>query len=332
MAKGYNPTEYIYSSARIRALEIKVPTKDRLYHLADADATQILSQLDDMGFETAKSGETLSREDMLESLLVKGYGEIETMECAGVTDFMRYQYDANNIKAIIKCAARGVAADSMLSVLGTVDIAKARKAFEEKDYSCFPENIAQAVAQAEEAFASTKDPQKIDFIIDRACFSDMVAAAKRIDVPLAKELVRTKIDQTNIMITLRIIQMGLGKVAEGILREAYIGGGSFDAELFVSALDEGVEALAGEISRAGYEKLGEAIANRETLGALEKRVDDLWVLRAKEAKSVSFGAEIAIGYIAALEYAVKNVRIILASKDAGLAPELIRERLRDCYA
>ena len=42
-----------------------------------------------------------------------------------------------------------------------------------------------------------------------------------------------------------------------------------------------------------------------------------------------FGAEIAIGYIVALEYEVKNIRIILAGKDAGLSPEVIRERLRD---
>ena len=332
MAKGYNPTEYLYSSARIRALETKVPTKDRLYHLADGDISQTLSLLDDMGFDTVKNGERLSREDMLESLLVNGYNEIKTMECASITDFMRYQYDANNIKAIIKCAARGVSAESMLSVLGTVDTETAYKAFASKDYSAFPENMARAVLEAEEAFASTKNPQKIDFIVDKACFTDMAQAAKKIDVPLAQELVRTKIDQTNIMITLRILQMNLGKMAEGVLREAYISGGSFGEELFVGALELGVEALVSEIARAGYEKLAEAIENGETLGALERRVDDLLLLKAKEAKRVSFGAEIAIGYIAALEYAVKNVRIILASKDAGLAPELIRERLRDCYA
>ena len=32
MAKGYNPTEYMYSSARIRALENKIASKERLRH------------------------------------------------------------------------------------------------------------------------------------------------------------------------------------------------------------------------------------------------------------------------------------------------------------
>lgn len=332
MAKGYNPTEYLYSSARIRALETKVPTKDRLYHLADGDISQTLSQLEDMGFDTVKNGERVSREDMLESLLVKGYSEVKAMECADATDFMRYQYDANNIKAIIKCAARGVSADSMLSVLGTVDLEIARKAFANKDYSVFSANMAKAIVEAEEAFAATQNPQKIDFIIDRACFADMTAMAKKMDVPLAAELVRTKIDQTNIMMTIRILQMNLGNMAKGILCETYIDGGSFSQELFVGAVENGVDTLVCEIARAGYEKLAEAIENGESLGALEKRVDDLWLLKAKEAKCISFGAEIAIGYIASLEYVVKNVRIILASKDACLAPELIRERLRDCYA
>ena len=103
MARSYNPTEYMYSSARIRALETKIATRERLRHMADAqDSAAVVSQLSDFGFEVATGGEAVSRERMLESVLVGGYAEVASMECADAVAFMRYQYDANNIKAIIK--------------------------------------------------------------------------------------------------------------------------------------------------------------------------------------------------------------------------------------
>ena len=43
------------------------------------------------------------------------------------------------------------------------------------------------------------------------------------------------------------------------------------------------------------------------------------------------GIEVPVSYILALENEIKNVRIILAGKDAGLSEDRIRERLRDCY-
>ena len=333
MAKGYNPTEYMYSSARIRALEIKIATKDRLRHLADAEsADAILSGLSEYGFEIVKRDGAIDREATLESLLVTSYGEIASMETGDAVDFLRYQYDANNIKAIIKCASRSVSPDSMLSVLGTVKTDAAKQAFVGKDYSAFPENMKIAIADAEEAFAETSNPQKVDFIIDRACFADMLASAERSGIELAKRLVRTKIDLCNIMMTLRIMRMKLGKTAAGILGEVYIGGGSFALETLLESLEAGEESFAYDVVRKKYDSLATAITDGETLGELERRVDDLYFSIARESKYISFGAEIAIGYIVALEYEVKNIRIILAGKDAGLSPEVIRERLRDCYA
>ena len=332
MAKGYNPTEYMYSSARIRALEIKIATKDRLRHLADAEsADAVEAALSELGFETVKRDGAVVREQTLESLLVAGYGEIASMETDGTVDFLKYQYDANNIKAIIKCASRSVSPDSMLSVLGTVKIDAAKQAFVDKDYSAFPENMKIAIADAEEAFAETSNPQKVDFIIDKACFADMLASAERSGIELAKKLVCAKIDLCNVMMTLRVMRMKLGKTAAGILGEVYIGGGSFELETLLESLEAGEESFAYDVVRKKYDSLATAITDGETLGELERRVDDLWFSVAREAKYISFGAEIAIGYIAALEYEVKNIRIILAGKDAGLSPEVIRERLRDCY-
>ena len=229
MAKGYNPTEYMYSSARIRALENKIASKERLRHLSDAEsADAILSGLSEYGFEIIRQDGAIDREATLESLLVTSYGELASMETGDAVDFLRYQYDANNIKSVIKCASRNISPDQMLSPLGTVGIDALKQAFIDKDYSAFPENMKIAIADAEEAFAETSNPQKVDFIIDKACFADMLASAERSGIELAKKLVRAKIDLCNIMMTLRVMRMKLGKTAAGVLSEVFIGGGGFE--------------------------------------------------------------------------------------------------------
>lgn len=332
MAKGYNPIEYMYSSARIRALETKIASKDRMWHLADADGAEaVMAQLSDFGFETVRENGSVLREQTLESVLKAGYAEVASMECADAVRFLRYQYDANNIKAIIKCASRGISPDRMLLELGNVTIDDAKRAFEDKDYSVYPTNMAAAIPEAEEAFAATANPQKIDFIIDRACFTDIYSAADASGIELARKLATVKIDLVNIMITLRIMRMNLGSTAEGVLSEAYIDGGSRRLDFYLEALASGEEGFAAELGKGDYESIAAAILDGDSLSLIEKKADNLWMETAKGAKRITFGAEIAIGYIAAIEYEVKNVRIILAGKDACLPPDTIKERLRECY-
>lgn len=334
MAKGYNPTEYMYSSARIRALETGIITGERILRFTEAENSQnIISALADCGFEMIRdeSDNRIKRAETLESALAAGYDEISSMECAGAVDFLRYQYDANNIKAVIKCNARSISPDGMMCRFGTVPPDGVKRAFEDKDYFRFPKHMAEAIPEAEEAFAATANPQKIDFIIDKACFADMLCVADDSGIELAKRLVRLKIDTVNVMMTLRIMRMKLGKTSEGILREVYIPGGSFDCEELVQMLDSDEETFAKELLYGDCADIGKGIIDGATLGTLERLADDIWMHCVKEAKYVSFGAEIAIGYVAALEYAVKNIRIVLAGKDAGLKPDVIRERLRECY-
>ena len=332
MAKGYKQTEYMYSSARIRALEAKLVGRDEILRFADAQDTQsIISSLDNYGFEVVytKDGE-FSREDTLMSVLYRGFAEVLCMECASAVRFLLYQYDCNNIKAIIKCSARGISPDSMLMPIGSVSTEDAKKAFLDKDYSKYPPAMAKAISEAESAYAATANPQKIDFIIDRACFADMVSAAEESNIPLARRLALAKIDLVNIMQTLRILRMKLGNAAESLLKEVYIDGGTLDRACFVKAFDDEDEFLR-ELRRSEYYKLADLIENNATLGEIERKVDEIYFGIAKEAKKVPFGAEIAIGYIFALEYEIKNIRLALAGKEAGLSPETIKERLRESY-
>lgn len=332
MAKCYNATEYMYSSARIRALETRIASREQIARMTEAQSSEnIVAQLSDFGFEAVYADGKLQREEMLMGVLRAGFNELGSMECADAIRFLKFQYDCNNVKSLIKCGARGISADGMLLPLGSVSVEQAKKAFATKDYSAFPENMARAIPEAEEAFAATANPQKIDFIIDRATFADMLAAADGCGVSLARELAVAKIDLVNITMTARLIRMKLGAQAGALFDETFIEGGSLDKDELSAALADGEQALSDMLEFSNYSAMSELISSGATLGALEKKADDIWMGIARKACYVPFGAEVAIGYMCALEYEVKNIRIILAGKDAGLSSETIRERLRECY-
>ncbi len=333
MAKGYNATEYMYSSARIRALESKIATGDQISRLVDAESVEaVVNSLGDFGFEPIyDESSKLCREDMLLGVLKVGFANVGEMECSEAVGFLKYQYDANNIKTLIKCSVAGIPCEDMLLALGSVDIATLKKAFLEKDYSCFPENMARAIKEAEEAFAATANPQKVDFIIDKATFADMLESTAKSEIPLAQKLVLKRIDTVNLMMAVRLIRMKLGATARVIFDEVFIEGGSLDRDNLADAVEHGEDKLCETIAYSSYSAFGELISGGATLGELEKAADNLIIGVAKEARYTPFGAEVAIGYIFGLEYEVKNIRIILAGKEAGLSPEVIRERMRESY-
>lgn len=333
MAKSYNATEYMYSSARIRFLETKIATGEQINRLADAQSVEaVVGSLGDFGFEPIYDGSgKLCREDMLLGVMKVGFSELGGMECGAAVEFLKLQYDANNIKALIKCEGAGISADDMLLELGAISTEALKKAFLEKNYACFPENMKKAIPLAEEAFAATANPQKVDFMIDAAAFADMLASAEKSEIPLAQKLVKCKIDTLNIMMAVRLIRMKLGSVGSAIFDEVFIHGGSLDKANLADAVESGEDRLCEAIAYGAYSSLGELISGGATLGELEKAVDNMLIGIAKEARYVPFGAEIAIGYIFGLEYEVKNIRIILAGKEAGLSSEVIRERMRESY-
>ena len=51
----------------------------------------------------------------------------------------------------------------------------------------------------------------------------------------------------------------------------------------------------------------------------------------REGARIPFGAPVAGGYLIGCETAVKNIRIVLAAKEAGLDTSVLRERVRLSY-
>ena len=85
-------------------------------------------------------------------------------------------------------------------------------------------------------------------------------------------------------------------------------------------------ALAREAAEAGEETL-----HGSSLTVFERACDNAVLAAAGKARSVPFGVEVVLGYLAAKESEWVAVRIIMSGRMAGMTADAIRERLRDLY-
>ena len=319
-------TEYAYVCAKIRAMENRLPTMARLERLIDASGAEVGFLLKELGLDVSCGID--------EALDLKLSSELtELLECVpseSVVKLFLYQYDCNNLKTLIKSKRRGVSHVGMLFPCGSVSEESAVSAFESGDFSAYPQSLSAAASEAASAFASTGNPQTVDVLLDRACYLDMLEAAK----PHGRvyEWIKMKVDAINSLICLRLIRMG-GVAAEELLDDMLLYGGDIPLESFKRSLKLGERELAAALKGSALAPVGEELERNEriSLGEAEKSFDDLYMSVVKRAKFLPFGAEIVAAYMIALEYAFKNLRIILAGKEASLDGEVIRGMLRENY-
>ena len=340
--KTLQPTEYLYASARIRSMENRLVGRERTEILIESrTAGEVMDRLAEFGIKPAEEAEHLipageavsaAREAMLLAVLREAYTEVE----AAVPDpalfrYFRYPYDCNNIKAALKCAIRGIPAEDMLFDFGTVPAARVEELLREGKYDAFPPAMAAAIPVAKDAFDRTGDPRRIDTALDKACYTDMLTAAENTGDEALISWVKAKIDLTNILTTLRILRMGMGSVGEAFLREALLNGGTLSDRFFTEAYAEGEARFWEALSPTAYYRLAQVEGDLRPLSAVEKACDDLYMSLVREGARIPFGAPVAGGYLVGCETAVKNIRILLAAKDAGLGTDVIRERMRVSY-
>lgn len=329
-------TDYLYGSALLRAKESSIIGTARMQELlACPDTEHLWDKLGDFGVLAKTDPQTNEklREETLLSILRAVYEEINLLfPDVPALRLWLYQYDCNNLKAAIKGFVRDIDPRSMMFDFGTLSVEDVLEAVRSNCFDCFPAHMAAAAALASAEYAKTKNPQVIDLLIDRACYADMLCDAIESGVDFAVRLVRTKIDLTNLLICIRILRMRSGEAGRALLQDSLIEGGLLTFADLNAWFDAGEDSLWERLYYSEQGRLAAAVAQTDrSLTAVERCIDNVWMNEIQTAKYVSYGPEVAIAYLLAYEYEVRNLRILFAAKDAGLDPETTRERIRESY-
>ena len=328
--------DYLFGSANIRTLENAIIGRERIERLLNTKTTdEAWSLLSDWGVNVIRNSEDGKpmREETLLGILKGAYDRIS--ELAPDSDALRlwlYPYDCNNLKAAQKAFIRGIDPTTMLFDFGTLPASKIVKMVETGNYEGLPTALCESAQAAMDEYAKTKNPQVIDLILDKACWRDMLDCAKASGEAFVLRLVQTRIDLLNVMMALRILRMKSGEVGKVLFADAFLEGGTLSFERLNECLASGEDALWTFLYRTSYSALVEKIAKSDgALSTDEKLADNYWMSLVLENKFVPMGLEVMVAFLAAHEYEVKNLRILLSGKEAGIPVATIRERIRDSY-
>lgn len=262
-----------------------------------------------------------------------------------VTEIFRLKYDYHNAKAIIKGEAMDVDSSKLYSGAGRVPAEKLQQAYEENDFRFVPPELGKSMTEAKNILARTQNPQLADFVLDKACFAEMSEMVRNVEpgvekysplldpepgTPFMEYYCGLLIDAANLRTCVRCVRMG--RTVE-FLQSVLIPGGNISADYMARAAFSG-EVLQSLFIASPFQEaaaLGVEAMRGGPMTRFEKECDDGLMRYLSNIRLMYFGPQLVVWYLTVEERIIMNVRMILTGLRAGIAPERLRERLRETY-
>ena len=323
---------YLCESAMLRAREPKLLNNDRAERMLDAasyeDAAKILT---DCGYPDMSQMSAAEVEQTLAERRSAIFDELGKLAPdKELVDLFKLKYDYHNAKTILKAEAMGSDPKPLLSDSGRIPGLKLLEIYNEDKRILMPEKLANAMAEAKAVLARSSNPQLSDFVLDKAYFDEVRAAARKVDSAFLKGYAAVMIDAANLKSAVRTLRMGKN---QDFLAEVLIPDGNVSVQRIMAAPDkDSLAALYGHTALEKAAVLGGEALSGGGMTEFERACDNAVNEYLRGAKLNSYGCEPVAAYLAAVEGEIQAVRMILTGRLAGVKPQVIRERLRELYA
>ncbi len=326
---------YAFPCSLIRANERTLLTMQDLERVLDAkDMQQAMHILTEFGYGDGKDTENprgfeivLAKEMDRVSELVASLA-VEKAEI----ELLRLPQDYHNLKVLLKAEALGTDPAPLLSAGGNIPPAKLLDRIRERNVIMLELEMQHGFAEASELYAKSGDPQEIDLVLDRACYSHMQRMAAACENSFIQDYCALAVDLLNCRTFVRLREVDK---PWSFFRKAFLPGGTLSEQLFTRNYEEPYPQFADRIAPLGFGELfsrgAVEAANTGQFTLLEKLCDDRRMRFLKDAHYVTFGPEPIVAFYLAKESENKNLRMILTGKLVGTAPTVIKERLRQTY-
>lgn len=325
----------VYSNARVRVMENTFLNQEKFNRLVYSEsvdeALRVLAESNYGGGAIAENGD-------YEKILRAEEGKVsafmaESMpEKCGMESFLMKQ-DYHNAKALTKAKyMRLDDAGFMLAPQGTIDIDLLKDCVNSDSYSRLPALMAEALSEIDVARANgDKSPRTIDVTLDKACFRDVLKAAKE---GRQKTIIRywtACIDFANVTAFIRYRREGEELRS---FRKAFAEGGEISLSMFESVFEATDEAVAEKFRYTSYGKtVYEAFSGeKDALVAFERAQDNYLLDIFKRDRTDIFSISPLAGFYVAKKQEIKVVRMILICIKNHVDTAQIKARLRDYYA
>lgn len=330
MAKKIKDTEYLYLSAYVHAKESSLVGKDSIERMIDSPSPEhALKILADAGWRIPENCGAKTLESILSARRDEVFADMGSLAPnKAMVDVFRIRYDYHNAKAVIKASALGLSAENILSGAGRIAPGELRDCFLQERLNSLPETLGKAMAEAADVLARTGDPQKAEFVLDKAYYAELIAEAEASKSEFILGWARLSIDGANLKTLVRALRM---KKDYDFIASAVIDGGNVKSMYILSSLanpESAVELFAPTPYSVAVDEAKSAV-NGGALSVLEKLCDDVLASYMAGGKLSAFGEKPLISYLCAVETEINAVRIVMAGQYAQLPAQVTRRRLRE---
>lgn len=330
MARRKKDTDYVAISARLHVLENRLLTRERMEQLIEArEDGECLKIMADCGYPEPAALTLADLETSLAQAQAELFADLgKALDDPDVLAVFQVKYDYHNAKALIKSQARDVEAERLLVSGGRYDPAALAEGFRTGELEEVSDTFQNALWAAKDLLATSTDPQQADFLLDKACYEEMLAHAKATKADFLIGYVQRAIDSLNLRTVVRALRAQRGKE---LLKAALIPGGTVAVDALAEAKGAELPALfPKELQDAANEGVA-LLEGQGSMTVFERLCDNAVARYIQTARRVPFGVETAVGYLFARQSELTALRIILSGRLAGLEKDTIRERLREAY-
>lgn len=329
--------DYGRSVVTVRVLEKKLLTRNRLDRMIEAETPEeVLKQLGET--EYSQNMSDIQNAQDYEKILKRETERVfslirELSRDTEIVDILSLKYDYHNLKVLLKGKLMEKDFSDLLMDAGTEKSEKLKLKFDTGNYNDLPGEFFSAVDEAEKDFAENRDPQKIDIIVDKYYYRNLLSVARSINVDVITDYVEGLIDFQNIITLFRVQKQ---KKDMKFLEEVIHDGGTIPKEKIIASVNDTPEVILSKFKR---EKIGTYLAKgieefneTERLSGFEKISSNYLMELNKDSKYIVFGPEPLFTYLVAKEREISALRMIMVGKINNIGSDKIKERLGDTYA
>ncbi|SNU05762.1 V/A-type H+-transporting ATPase subunit C [Lachnospiraceae bacterium] len=318
--------DYIYAVASIRAKEKTLLTDADIQTMIGMKSEkEVLSFLNERGW-----GDNSSDMSMEELLSAAEESEMKQLTSLGVdkeiidTLFIEELY--HNLKAAIKEVCTGITDVQAFYDHKTYDKDTMLSIIRNKEYEKLPEDMRKLAKDAMELMLTTRDGQRLDIMIDRACLDATEKVASTTKDRFLSDYAEKKVVIADIKIAVRA---AITKKSLQVIEDALAPNRTFDVRTLAKSAANGQESVYEFLDRVGYKGAVEAL--KESFSSFEKWCDDSIMSSLMTQKTNIQSSGPIVAYFLAKQNEIRTARIIMTAKANGFSNEAISERVRKMY-
>lgn len=317
--------KFLYQNAQIKSRESKLLTQQGVQRLLDASDTREASRaLAELGFGT--DGENF--DVVFKRAEDENIALLKEMNEGGALDAFLIESDYTNLKILLKAFVSGLKAETFAPD-GLFEVGFLQNAIETGEVAALPKQMQEIILKTQEALASGQiSAHKLDIDVDKTQYAHQLELCKK-SGKVAKEYFEKRIDYLNISSFERARRLNLD---QSFFEECFINGGKIALTTFQSVWELHGEELLKPFKETAYFEDLKALDEGGKLVVFEAKTDDSLLKVWKSEKDDLYSIAPIVAFYMSRKTELKIAKLIVAGVKNRVAPQIIKERMRELYA